>query len=302
MPREQDGASDLAAGNVIALWRFPVKSMLGEQISEAELTEHGVVGDRAYALIDRETGKVVSAKTAKRYPNLFQCGASYVGAPRSGTASPPVQITLPDGTVVRSDAPDIDAALSLAVGRQVRLASTAPEDYTIDQYHPDVEGADPAGYRDTTVEQKLGSAFFAEEGLPSPVPVGAFFDLFPMSILTTATLDRLNQLRPASRFDARRFRMNMIVDTKEVGFVENEWIGHALLVGDSARLRITMPASRCVMTTLAQSDLPKDIDVLRTLVQHNRLRVDGALYPCAGVWAVVEGPGRVRIGDAVTIV
>jgi len=213
-----------------------------------------------------------------------------------------VQITLPDGTTVRSDAPDIDAALSRALRREVRLASTAPEDFTIDMYHPDIEGVDPAGRRDMTVEQRLGSAIFAQMGIPSPVPIGAFFDVFPMSILTTSTLDKLSQISPKSLFDLRRFRMNLIVSTEEVGFVENHWIGSALQVGGSVRLRPTMPDSRCVMTTLAQPDLLNDPEVLRTLVRHNRLDVGGgAPVPCAGVYAVVEAPGHVRVGDSVAL-
>jgi uncharacterized protein YcbX len=50
-------------GFVAELWRFPVKSMKGEQLQEVTVTEQGVLGDRTYALIDAETGKVVSAKS-----------------------------------------------------------------------------------------------------------------------------------------------------------------------------------------------------------------------------------------------
>lgn len=114
--------------------------------------------------------------------------------------------------------------LSKYFRRNVTLARTAPDDFNIDQYHPDVEDLDPEGHRDTFVEQKLGSAFFAQAGLPSPVPVGSFFDLFPITILTTSTLNQLNALQPASRFDQRRFRMNVIVATSEEGFVENNWV------------------------------------------------------------------------------
>jgi uncharacterized protein YcbX len=124
---------------------------------------------------------------------------------------------------VRSDAPDVDAILSGFLGRPVRLERAAPEDFTIDQHHPDIEDLDPEGHRDTVTESKLGSAFFARAGLPSAVPVGAFFDLFPVSVLTTSTLDRLNELRPESQFDERRFRMNVIVSTQEPGFLENDW-------------------------------------------------------------------------------
>lgn len=192
--------------------------------------------------------------------------------------------------------------LSAYFGRDVSLARAAPEDYTIDMYHPDVENIDPAGYRDTIVEQKLGSAFFAQAGVDSPVPVGSFFDLFPVSVLTRSTLDRLNELRPRSQFDLRRFRMNVIVNAQDTGFVENGWVGRELAIGDAVRLNVAMPDPRCVMTTLAQDELPDDTDVLRALVQHNRIQVgDGGQYPCAGVYAVVASPGTMRKGDRVTL-
>ena len=295
-------ATNGLVGSVAGLWRFPVKSVGGERLDEAEVTGRGLAGDRAYALVDAETGKVVSAKSARLFPDLLGCRAAFVEPPRAGHEPPPVRITLPDGTTVASDAGDADRVLSAHFRRDVALARTAPEDFTIDQYHPDVEGADPAGYRDTVVEQKLGSAFFADAGLPSPVPAGAFFDLFPVSVLTTSTLARLGELRPESRFDERRFRMNVIVGTDEAGFVENGWIGHELAVGEAVRLRVALPDPRCVMTTLAQDDLPKDSDVLRTLVRHNRVQVGGGgLFPCAGVYAVVEAAGTLRTGDGVAL-
>jgi len=208
-------------GSVAGLWRFPVKSMKGEPIEQAELTPRGLVGDRSYALIDVDTGKVVSAKSVKLFPRMLDCRAAFVAPPKSGGELPPVRITLPDNSSVTSDSSDAAQILSSYFGRNVRLAQAAPDDFTIDQYHPDVENIDPAGHRDTVVEQKLGSAFFAEAGLASPVTVGAFFDLFPLSVVTNSTLERLNEIRPQSRFDPRRFRMNVIVDATDVGFVEN---------------------------------------------------------------------------------
>ncbi len=162
-------------GSIAALWRFPVKSMRGEQLQEAELTERGIFGDRAYALIDTDTGKVVSAKSVKLFPDLLSCKAEFVEPPRRGGDVPPVKITLPDGTSVRSDSGDIDRVLSAYFKRNVTLGRVAPDDFTIDQYHPDVEGADPGGNRNTVVAQKLGAAFFASLGMESPVPVGSFF-------------------------------------------------------------------------------------------------------------------------------
>ncbi len=289
-------------GSVARLWRFPVKSMRGEQPEQAELTERGLVGDRAYALIDVETGKVASAKSVKLFPDLLDCGAAFIEPPQSGRELPPVQITLPNGTSVTSSSSEVDRVLSAYFQRDVTLARAAPDNFTIDQYHPDVEDVDPAGYRDTFVEQKLGSAFFAEAGLASPVPVGSFFDLFPMSVLTTSTLDQLRELWPQSQIDERRFRMNAIVSTTEAGFLENDWVGRELAIGDAVRVRVALPDPRCVMTTLAQHDLPKDTDVLRTLTRHNRLQVgDAGQFPCAGVYAVVEAPGAMRVGDGVAL-
>ena len=260
------------------------------------------MGDRAYALIDADTGKVVSAKSVRLFPDLLDCRAAFVEPPQAGRELPPVRIALPDGTAVTSDSREVDRVLSAYFRRDVTLARAAPEDFTIDQYHPDVEDLDPEGHRDTLVEQKLGSAFFAEAGLASPVPVGSFFDLFPLSVLTTSTLEQLSKLRPQSRFDQRRFRMNVIVGTKKAGFVENDWVDRELAIGDAVRLRVALPDPRCVMTTLAQDDLPKDTDVLRTLTRHNRVQVGTAgQFPCTGVYAVVEAPGTMRTGDRVAL-
>ncbi len=289
-------------GSVGGLWRFPVKSMLGEQLEAAELIERGLLGDRAYALIDVESGKVVSAKSVRLFPDLFGCRAAFVEPPQSGRELPPARITLPNGTSVTSDASEVDNVLSAYFRRDVTLAQAAPDDFTIDQYHPDIENLDPEGHRDTLVEQKLGSAFFAEAGMASPVPVGSFFDLFPITVLTTSTLKRLNALEPKSRFDQRRFRMNVIVDTKGDGFVENDWVSRELNIGEEIRLKVALPDPRCVMTTLAQEELPRDTDVLRALVRHNRVQVGAAgQFPCAGVYAVVQASGTMRLHDPVGV-
>jgi hypothetical protein len=90
--------------------------------------------------------------------------------------------------------------------------------------------------------------------------------------------------------------MNVIVDTKEPGFLENDWVGRELGIGTTVRLNVALPDPRCVMTTLAQDDLPKDTDILRTLARHNRVRVgDAGQFPCAGVYAVVAAPGTMRV-------
>ena len=227
--------------------------------------------------------------------------AHFVEPPHAGDELPPVRIELADGTSVMSDAADVDAVLSRFFGRDVQLARAAQDGYTIDQYHPDEENYDPEGHRDEVVEVGLGAAFFNERGLPSAVPEGSFFDLYPFSVLTTSTLEQLGELEPQSRFDVRRFRMNVIVDTSGRGFVENGWVGHTLAIGDHVRLGVSLPDPRCVMPSLAQEELPRDPRILKALAQHNRIEVAGMLYPCAGVYAVAEVTGTVRKGDRISL-
>ena len=73
------------------------------------------------------------------------------------------------------------------------------------------------------------------------------------------------------------------------GFLEDAWLDRTLAVGSTVQLTITGRAERCVMTTFAQSELPKDSDVFRAITQHNAL--------CFGVYATVLTPGTVCLGD-----
>jgi MOSC domain-containing protein len=262
-------------GRVVAIWRYPVKSMLGEELNATEVTARGLLGDRAHALIDAETGKVASAKSPRRWPTLFDFRAAYVEPPRDPRALPAVRITLPGGEALTTDQADADARLSAALGRPVRLARSAPEGATAEGYWPD----------HPWLPQR-------DEMFDFPLPPGTFFDGAAVHLLTTATLDRLRALAPASRFEVPRFRPNFVIETPSGNgaFVEDGWIGRTLTLGD-AQLRIDGPCPRCVMTTLSQGSLPKDPGVLRAAVQGNGGNV--------GVYATVVRGGRVRRGDAV---
>jgi uncharacterized protein YcbX len=279
-------------GRIGALWRYPVKSMRGEAIESSSVTERGLPGDRAYALIDRATGKVASAKHPRLWGCLLGCQACLTASP-GGLAVPPIRITLPDGRVVTTAQDDLNAVLSELCEREVTISAAVPTQAEIERYWPDIEGM---ALRETITSGTIGSG----------APGRTFFDFAPLHMLTTATLARLQALYPAGRFDARRFRPNLVIAPNDgtPGFVENSWVGQTILVGDEVRLRITDPSPRCVVPTLPQADLPRDLGILRTVVANNRPPIPtlgGTTMPSAGVYAVIEKGGTVKVGDAIQL-
>jgi len=265
-----------ASGSIQEIWRFPVKSMQGESLQEAAISGNGLSGDRAYGLLDVATGTIASAKKLRLFPDLMRCHAAFVASPQAGGTLPPVAIRLPDGRRVRSDDAATDQILSDYFERELRLVPAPAGIYTYKHY----------------------SMASARSEMPGKAASGALRDAQPMSMLTTSTLARLQELQPDSQFDARRFRMNVIIATEGSGFVENDWLGHDFMLGRSARLTVTHHDPRCVMVTLAQDGLALDPSILQTIRRHNGLVIDDSRKrPCAGVYAAVAVPGMVRVGD-----
>ena len=255
--------------------------MMGEELNCTEVTEYGLLGDRAYALVDSSDGKVASAKNPGKWPNLFDFRAAFIEPPRLNGNMPPVRITLPDGAIVTSLQNDLDELLSSVVNRKETL-NTAEHGKrgtaNAEEYWPDIEGLD---YRNTVTD-------FA-------MPEGTFFDGATIHLLTVATLDRLREIYPEGRFEVRRFRPNIVVEPApgEKGFIENNWVGRTIAIGSDVRLSVTGLCPRCVMTTLPQGDLPKDSGILRTAAQHNKASV--------GVYAAVLKGGTIRRGDSIAL-
>ena len=285
-------ATQAKIGAVISLWRYPVKSMMGEELNAVPVIDHGLLGDLAYALLDSSDGKVASAKNPRKWPGLFTFRATFIKPSGSSAKVPPVRITLPNGTIVISEQSDLNQALSKALNRGVTLTATergqvvgvqssVPASWTAkaEEYWPDIAGLD---HRNTVTDFAL--------------PTGTFFDCATVHLLTTATLNRLGDFYQQGRFEVQRFRPNIVVEpaSGEKGFVENEWLGHTLAIGDEVRLSIMGPCPRCVMTTLPQGELPRDPGILRATVEHNRGNV--------GVYAAVVRGGTIRCGDRVRLV
>lgn len=263
------------AGTVVGLHRYPVKSMMGESLNATSVGPHGLFHDRAYALGDRTTGKVASAKNPAKWPSLFRFRAALSQPDGEGAA---VRITLPDGRVISSSDPDVEATLSEAVGRPVAFLKSAPAGAQLEEYWPNLE---ELPRRNVVTDEAM--------------PPGTFFDCATVHVLTTATLDALRSLAPSCRFEPRRFRPNLMVATPDGvrGFVENEWVGRTMSIGPEVQLKVTGPCPRCVMITLPQDDLPRDPLVLKTAARHNQAHV--------GVYASVERGGMIRQGDTVRL-
>jgi uncharacterized protein len=279
-------------GSVLSVLRYPVKSMMGEELTVADVTEGGLVGDRAYALIDNSTGKIASAKNPRKWARMFDCHASFVEPPGKDHSMPPVRIMLPDGSNIRSDQQNTNAILSRFFEREVTLAETAPDCPALEEYWPDIDGL---AHRETVTEESIALS----------APKGSFFDYAVAHVITTNTLNRLGELYPQGRFEARRFRPNMVVAAGkgEPDFVENAWVGLNVEIGESLVLKVTNPCPRCVMTTLPQADLPQDHGILRTAAQHNQPYVPALAQamPSVGVYTNVLRSGTVRRGDHLRI-
>jgi uncharacterized protein YcbX len=219
---------------VASLWRYPVKSMMGEEVNASDVSLDGLLGDRADGLIDSETGKLASAKRPRLWAGLLRFRANFVEEPHANASLPAVRITPPDGRVVRSDDQDVDPTLSQALGRSVTLESRAPDSTVFEEdWLKDAKG-EPSEVSSPGEEGETIVRWIA----PTGASRGTFFDAHPVHVMTTATLelDYLRELSPSSRFVPRRFRPNIIVRTEgDEGLVENAWIDRVVAVGAETR-------------------------------------------------------------------
>jgi uncharacterized protein len=229
-PGLASGTLSVVTARVTELWRYPVKSMMGERLESAFLGPDGVEGDRGFALRDARTGRVLSAKKVSRL----------LGA-RARMNGDAVKVALPDGSDLEVSDDDASRRLTDWLGSEVELIRA------------------PGGTERPIIEG---------EERPFRGRAGGFFDSSAVHILTTATLRTLSSWHTDGLFDPRRFRPNVVLETPGDGFVEEGWIGRTLHLGD-ADVEITKPCSRCVMTTHAMDDLPVDRDILRTVIARN---------------------------------
>lgn len=304
-------------GTVQQIWRYPVKSMAGERLVQCAVGPLGLPGDRGWAVRDELKSEV---KTGTRIPLLMQCASQYLAPPNDGNI-PDVKITFPDGTSIDSNDSEIDARLSVVLGRKVKLWPRQPASNKQHYRRPGLSARiiaplmDIPGFRSLlpkitklpSIDATLRAAFSRTDDEPTPdlsqlpkelfqftSPLGTYFDAFPIHVLTDASLAVMAQANPAATWDVRRFRPNFFVKTEPgiQGLVESAWTGKTLRIG-GAEVKCEMPAVRCGMTTNAQDGLAKDPSVLRTIVKEAEQNL--------GVYANVVKKGDVREGDSVEL-
>jgi hypothetical protein len=280
---------------VSELWRYPVKSMVGETVETIRLDELGVVGDRTWAVRDLERGGI---RGAKKIGALMQLAARDLGDGE-------VEISLPDGSVVRTSDPDADERVSAAVDHQISLESLRPAD-DLDHYRrgaPDSED----------IEAEMRGIFGREADEPFPdfsvfppiiaefeSPPGTYYDEFPLMVMSTAALAALARALPESNVDVRRFRPSLVIDTGDdgaeastPGHPEFDWSGRRATIG-TATIEFDAPCPRCVMVTRQIDDrIPADRAVLRHIVRD--------LDQNLGIYATIVEPGVVTVGDPLTL-
>lgn len=282
-------------GTLEELRRYPVKSMGGELLEDIELGIKGLPGDRAWAVRDEVRGGI---RGAKKIPALMELQSRYTDAP-AAEGSSPAEITLQDGSRLGTGDPDVNERLSKALDHPVSLWPLLPAK-DLDHYRrvmdnpEDFEGELREIFGRTPEEDLPDLGAFPPEIIEFESPPGTYFDAFPLLLMTEAALDTHQKRAPGSIFDVRRFRPNLLVSntSSAAPFPEFEWVGRRIRIGE-ATLEIEMECPRCVMTTHGFEDLPKDPKIMRALVKEAGGNI--------GVYATIETPGRVRVGDAIEL-
>jgi uncharacterized protein YcbX len=285
----------MIVGRVKEIWRYPVKSMAGERLERSSIDRGGLPGDRSWAVRDEKRGGI---RGAKKIPDLMRCHARFVEPPTRQHAGVP-EIALPDGFVLRADAPDAAARVSAAVGTDVTLWPLLPAD-ELDHYrrgapdHADMDRELRAMFGRTKDEPLPDFAAFPPELFQYESPPGTYFDAFPLLLLTTASLARLARAASGSRVDVRRFRPNLLIETAPdlEGYVEADWAGRKLRAG-GLEIECTLACPRCVMITHGFDDLPKDAALMRAVVRDANQTM--------GIYARALGEASVAVGDPVEI-
>jgi len=287
----------MSVGTVTQLWRYPVKSMAGEQLSVAEIDQNGVAGDRGWAVREIEADVT---RNAREMPKLLQFASAYAESPSFDQRSPAVTITTPDNVQVQSADENRDQQLSEILGRPVTLTPLHPADDLAWYARAQIpEGVDPMQALRQLMGMQEDDPLPDFSGLPPDLqnfssPPGTYFDCYPIHIMTTSSLNTLAEAGGGEDVDVRRFRPNVLIDTGDAqGLLEVDWTGKKLRLGEIV-IELQTTTVRCSVPAHAQRDFGSSRAVGRALIEQTKQHL--------GSYCNVLQGGTVNVGDDVELI
>lgn len=229
-------------GRVVALFRYPVKSMSAELLGTIDVDWNGFAGDRRWAFV---RGDQIRSGfpwlTIRENPKMWHYQPRFVEPDQPDKSA--TLVHTPSG----NELDVVDPALAVELGHNARV-----------------------------IKQDRG-----------------VFDAFPLSLLTTQSVAALGA-SVGGDLDVRRFRPNLYIESNAGGDApENSWVGEVLQIGEM-RMRVDKRDKRCVMINVDPFTTDRDPAILRSVAQERDARF--------GVYGTPAQPGRVNVGDTVSIV
>lgn len=257
-------------GTVESLWRYPVKSMRGEELQEAFVGFSGVYGDRLYAFRNSEAPKGFPYLTGRELATLL------LYQPRFRN---PELMTRPS---------NLAEAEAIAPGLTPVYADSAGLALDVDT---------PSGNRlaigDPKLIDMLRAGIREAHELTLLQSDRAMTDCRPVSLFSIHTARQLGE-ELSTRLDKRRFRANLYVDLKSGrGFDEDALVGRTLRIGAKACIAVMERDPRCKMITLDPDTGQQNAEVMKQLARAHETK--------AGVYGAVLVEGTVRPGDEITL-
>ena len=255
-----------AIGRIDSLWRYPVKSMRGEELAEAYVGFAGVYGDRLYAIRNATAPAGFPFLTARELEEMLLCRPRFRFPERA--ARPPNQAEAealgPGLTTIYGDAQDLALDVELPSGEVL-------------------------GIDDPALLRTLGERSQRPDRLTLLRSDRALTDCRPLSLFSLQTAAQLGQ-EVGATVDKRRFRANLYLDLlDQQGFAEDGLVGKRLKIGDKVEIAVLERDPRCKMITLDPDTAAQSQELIRTVTRAH----DGM----AGVYAAVLVEGSVRSGD-----
>jgi uncharacterized protein len=257
-------------GTVESLWRYPVKSMRGEELDEMFAGYAGVYGDRLFA---------------------FRSAASPPGFPYF-TGREQRQMLLYQPRFRRADkaARPINQAEAESLGSGVTPLFAEPAELMVDVETPEGE---TLAIDNPSLMEMLRAGIDQKHELTLLRSDRALTDCRPVSLFAVQTVKKLAQ-ETGVDLDKRRFRANIYLDLKSTdGFAEDGFVGQSLRIGSKAVIRVLQRDSRCMIITLDPDTAEKTPAILKQVAQAH----DGK----AGVYGTVLTEGIVRKGDPIEL-